>query len=164
MHLTKRKPRPFAELCHGCEPSLQKVAIQRRASLPRSEFWGKLVALEPEKLKRAGHHIAREEHVSAAYGQFVELCRRLSLFTKAVIAIDGSKFKAVNNRDKNFTVPRLASGKRMELVDASIERYLAALDRADREESDVMEARTTRNKEKIPALRERDGTAGSGRA
>jgi len=107
--------------------------------------------LEPEKLKRAGHHIAREEHVSAAYGQFVELCRRLSLFTKAVIAIDGSKFKAVNNRDKNFTVAKV--GKRMEQVDASIERYLAALDRADREESDVTEARTTRIKEKIAALR-----------
>ena len=84
-------------------------------------------------------------------GQFVELCRRLSLFTKAVIAIDGSKFKAVNNRDKNFTVAKV--GKRMEQVDASIERYLAALDRADREESDVTEARTARIKEKIAALR-----------
>ncbi len=81
---------------------------------------------------------------------------------EGLIAIDGSKFKAVNNRDKNFTVAKVC--KRMELVDASIERYLAALDRADREESDAMEARTTRNKEKIPALRERDGTAGSGRA
>ena len=84
-------------------------------------------------------------------GQFVELCRRLSLFTKAVIAIDGSKFKAVNNRDKNFTVAKV--GKRMEQVDESIERYLAALDRADREESDVTEARTIRIKEKIAALR-----------
>jgi hypothetical protein len=57
----------------------------------------------------------------------------------------------VNNRDKNFTVAKV--GKRMEQVDASIERYLAALDRADREESDVTEARTTRIKEKIAALR-----------
>jgi len=89
--------------------------------------------------------------IRAVCGQFVELCRRLSLFTKAVIAIDGSKFKAVNNRDKNFTVAKV--GKRMEQVDASIERYLAALDRADREESDVTEARTTRIKEKIAAPR-----------
>ena len=89
--------------------------------------------------------------IRAVCGQFVELCRRLSLFTKAVIAIDGSKFKAVNNRDKNFTVAKVC--KRMEQVDASIERYLAALDRADREESDVTEARTTRIKEKIAALR-----------
>src|SRR6266851_597206 len=77
--------------------------------------------------------------------------RRLELFTRAVVAIDGSKFKAVNNRDKNFTVAKV--GKRMEQVDASIVRYLAALDRADREESDVAEAKTTRLKDKIAGLR-----------
>ncbi len=58
-----------------------------------------------------------------------------------VVAIDGSKFKAVNNRDGNFTVAKVA--KRLQQVDASITRYLAALDRADREESDVAEAKTT---------------------
>jgi transposase len=89
--------------------------------------------------------------IRAVCGQFIELCRRLNLFTKAVVAIDGSKFKAVNNRDKNYTVTKV--GKRMEQVDASIGRYLAALDRADREESDVTEARTTRIKEKIAGLR-----------
>ena len=49
-----------------------------------------------------------------------ELCRRLSLVTGAVVAIDGSKSKAVNNRDKNFTVATV--GKRIEQVDASIVR------------------------------------------
>ena len=83
--------------------------------------------------------------------QFVALCRGLDLFTKAVVAIDGSKFKAVNNRDKNYTVAKVA--KRMEQVDASISRYLTALDRADREESDLTEARTSRIKEKIAGLR-----------
>jgi transposase len=89
--------------------------------------------------------------IRAVCRQFVELCRRLNLFTRAIVAIDGSKFKAVNNRDKNFTVAKV--GKRMEQVDASITRYLAALDRADREESDVTEAQTTRIKEKIAGLR-----------
>jgi len=89
--------------------------------------------------------------IGAVCGQFVGLCRRLNLFTRAVVAIDGSKFKAVNNRDKNYTVAKV--GKRMERVDASIARYLAALDRADREESDVAEARTTRLKDKIASLR-----------
>ena len=89
--------------------------------------------------------------IRAVCGQFVELCRLLKLFTRAVVAIDGSKFKAVNNRDKNFTVAKV--GKRMEQVDASIVRYLAALDRADREESDVAEAKTTRIKDKIAGLR-----------
>src|SRR5882762_1797461 len=89
--------------------------------------------------------------IRAVCAQFVVLCRRLGLFTRAVIAIDGSKFKAVNNRDKNYTVAKV--GKRMEQVDASIVRYLAALDRADREEGDVAEAKSGRLKEKIAGLR-----------
>src|SRR5271169_5056093 len=88
--------------------------------------------------------------IRAVCGQFVELCRRLKLFTRAVVAIDGSKFKAVNNRDKNFTVAKV--GKRIEQVDASIARYLRALDQADREESDIAEAKSGRLKEKIQPL------------
>ena len=89
--------------------------------------------------------------IRAVCGQFVELCRRLNLFTKAIVAIDGSKFKAVNNRDKNFTVTKVT--KRMQQVDASIERYLAALDRADRDDSDIAEAKTSRIQDKIAGLR-----------
>ncbi len=89
--------------------------------------------------------------IRAACAQFVSLCRRLDLFSQAVVAVDGSKFKAVNNRDKNYTAAKVA--KRMEQVDASIARYLAALDRADREESDVAEAKASRIKEKIAGLR-----------
>ena len=59
------------------------------------------------------------------------LCRQLKLFTEAIVAIDGSKFKAVNNRDKNFTERKLKA--RMQQLEESIERYLAELDRADRE-------------------------------
>src|SRR3546814_1092336 len=73
------------------------------------------------------------------------------LFTRAVVAIDGSKFKAVNNRDRNFTVAKAA--KRIEQVEASMARYLAAMDRADRQDGDVAEARTARLKEKIAGLR-----------
>jgi transposase len=91
------------------------------------------------------------EAIRAVCSRFVVLCRQLGLFTRAVVAIDGSKFKAVNNRDKNFTVAKL--GKRIEQVDASIARYLAALDRTDREESDVAEVKSGRLKEKIAGLR-----------
>jgi transposase len=89
--------------------------------------------------------------IRAVCSQFVVLCRALGLFTRAVVAIDGSKFKAVNNRDKNYTVAKVIG--RMEQVDASIARYLRALDRADREESDVAEAKSVRLKEKIAGLR-----------
>jgi len=89
--------------------------------------------------------------IRAACAQFLELCRQFNLFTRAVVAIDGSKFKAVNNRDKNFTVAKVA--KRIEQVEASIARYLTALDHADRQDSDIAEAKATRLKEKIEGLR-----------
>jgi transposase len=89
--------------------------------------------------------------IRAVCARFVVLCRELGLFTRAVVAIDGSKFKAVNNRDKNYTVAKVIG--RMEQVDASIARYLRALDRADREEGDVAEAKSVRLKEKIAGLR-----------
>jgi transposase len=89
--------------------------------------------------------------IRALCAQFIGLCRRLRLFTHAVVAIDGSKFKAVNNRDKNYTVAKVTG--RMEQVNASIARYLRALDQADREESDIAAAKSGRLKEKIAGLR-----------
>ncbi len=89
--------------------------------------------------------------IRAACARFVVLCRQLNLFTRAVVAIDGSKFKAVNNRDKNFTVAKVA--KRIEQVEASIARYLTDLDRADREDGDVAGAKAVRLKAKIEGLR-----------
>src|SRR3954452_23376981 len=90
--------------------------------------------------------------IRAVCAQFVGLCRRLQLFTRAVVAIDGSKFKAVNNRDKNYTVAKVTG--RMEQVETSIAHYLRALDRADREEGDVAAAKSVRLKEKIAGLRQ----------
>jgi len=89
--------------------------------------------------------------IRAACTQFVTLCRKFNLFTQAVAAIDGSKFKAVNNRDKNFT--RAKAEKRIAQVEASIARYLEALGRADREEGNIAEAKTSRLKDKIEGLR-----------
>jgi transposase len=89
--------------------------------------------------------------IRAVCMQFVILCRRLNLFTQAIVAIDGSKFKAVNNRDKNFT--RAKVQKHIEQVETSIARYLDALDRTDKEDSDVAEAKTSRLKEKIAGLK-----------
>jgi len=90
--------------------------------------------------------------IRAACRQFVELCRRLELFAHAVAAIDGSKFKAVNTRDKNFT--RNSINRRMEQVEASIERYMAALETADRQEGEIAQAKSVRLKDKIAALKQ----------
>ena len=82
--------------------------------------------------------------------EFVRVCRRLDLFSAAIVAIDGSKFKAVNNRDKNFTSAKMQ--RRMGQIEESIARYLDQLDRADREEPAMAEAKTAHLKEKIEAL------------
>src|SRR6185436_11969292 len=84
--------------------------------------------------------------------EFIVLCRQLNLFSEAIVAIDGSKFKAVNNRDKNFTDTKLK--KRMQQLEESIGRYLAELDRADREPSAVTEGKVSRLKEKVAAVKE----------
>ncbi len=84
--------------------------------------------------------------------QFVALCRQLNLLTEATVAIDGSKFKAVNNRDNNFTVNKI--NRRREQIEASIERYLSALETADRQEqADFTAAKIRRLQEKIAMLK-----------
>ncbi len=85
--------------------------------------------------------------------RFVTLCRQLELFAEASVAIDGSKFKAVNTRDKNFT--RAKMKRRMEQIEESVERYLHQLDSADRQEPSVARAtKTGRLKDKIATLKE----------
>jgi transposase len=85
--------------------------------------------------------------------RFVGLCRTLGLLTQASVAIDGSKFKAVNNRDKNFT--RAKMERRMAQIEESVARYLQQLDSADRQEpSEALKTRTNRLKEKIEKLKE----------
>jgi transposase len=85
--------------------------------------------------------------------RFVELCRLMGLLTQASVAIDGSKFKAVNNRDRNFT--RAKMERRMAQIEESVARYLQQLDSADRQEpSEVLKTRTNRLKDKIEKLKE----------
>ena len=88
--------------------------------------------------------------------RFVELCRQMGLLTTASVAIDGSKFKAVNNRDKNFT--RAKVERRRAQLEESVARYLSQLDTADRQEpSEALAAKTTRLKEKLAKLEEEMG-------
>ena len=84
--------------------------------------------------------------------QFIVLCRQLNLFTQVLVAIDGSKFKAVNNRDKNFTSAKMK--RRMAAIDESIERYLSSMDTADRAEPEVAALKKGRLQDKIGALKQ----------
>jgi hypothetical protein len=85
--------------------------------------------------------------------RFVELCREMGLLAKASVAIDGSKFKAVNNRDRNFT--RAKVERRRAQLEESVARYLSQLDTADRQEpTEALAAKTTHLKEKLAKLKE----------
>jgi len=85
--------------------------------------------------------------------QFIELCRKMGLLAKASVAIDGSKFKAVNNRDKNFTVAKIE--RRRTQLEQSVARYMGQLDTADLQEpSETIALKKTRLKEKLEKLKE----------
>src|ERR1700731_284767 len=90
--------------------------------------------------------------------QFVELCRKIGLLAKASVAIDGSKFKAVNSRDNNFTQGKIQ--RRQKQIEESVARYMVQLDTADRqtaageEPSETVLLTKTRLKEKLAKLEE----------
>jgi transposase len=84
--------------------------------------------------------------------RFVQLCRDLALFSEAIVAIDSSKFKAVNSRDRNFTPTKIE--RRQQQIEESIQRYLEALETADRTQRSEVEAKTERLREKIDTLRQ----------
>jgi transposase len=84
--------------------------------------------------------------------EFVALCRKLDMLSAASVAVDGSKFKAVNARDKNFTEAKMK--RRLERIDESIARYLSQLETADRHGDTVPEAKVARLKSKLEKLKE----------
>jgi transposase len=88
--------------------------------------------------------------------QFVVVCQQLDLFSDAVVAIDGSKFKAVNSSDRNFTDAKVKH--RMQEIEANISRYLVELDTADRQEPAAKQAKTVRLNDKIAALKSQMAT------
>lgn len=88
--------------------------------------------------------------------RFVELCPRMGLLVTASVAIDGSKFKAVNNRDKNFTKAKVQ--RRRAQLEESVARYLSQLDTADRQEpSEALATKVTRLTEKLTKLKDEMG-------
>ncbi|MGH7210886.1 MAG: transposase [Acetobacteraceae bacterium] len=87
------------------------------------------------------------------FRQFVLLCRRLDLFGRELIAVDGTRIKAVNNKDRNFT--RASLTRFIELADARLDNYLQRLDRSDAAEATTTGSRVKNLAEKIAAIRER---------
>jgi transposase len=126
--------------------------LEREAGRNVEVMWltGRLV---PDHKTIADFRKDNGEAIGKVCSQFVELCRRIGLLSVASVAIDGSKFKAVNNRDRNFTRAKMA--RRMKQIDESVIRYLQQLDSADRQEpTAAIASRVDRLRDKIGKLRE----------
>jgi transposase len=136
---------------YGYLNRIQSSRRLEREALRNIELMWLLGRLSPDFKTIADFRRDNSEGIRNACRQFVVLCRQLNLFTQAVVAIDGSKFKAVNAHDRNFTRGKLE--KRMQEIDRCIERYLTAMDTADRQPADIAEARTSRLKEKMATSR-----------
>ena len=126
--------------------------LDREASRNVEVIW-LLGRLAPDHKTIADFRKDNGRAIRQVCARFVELCRLMGLLRQASVAIDGSKFKAVNNRDKNFT--RAKMERRMAQIEESVARYLQQLDTADRQEpSETLKAKTSRLKEKIARLKE----------
>jgi transposase len=126
--------------------------LEREASRNVELMWltGRLV---PDHKTIADFRKDNGAAIRAVCARFIMLCRALDLFGGASVVIDGSKFKAVNNRDRNFT--RAKMDRRMAQIEESVARYLQQLDSADRQEpSEGRTIKTTRLKEKIAKLKQ----------
>jgi transposase len=109
--------------------------------------------LKPDFKTIADFRKDNTEAIKKVCRQFTLLCKRLELFGGELVAIDGSKFKAQNNKRRNFTASKL--DKSIKEIDAKIKDYLDRLDEADRQEADVKAPTAEQLKEKIEQLRKR---------
>lgn len=126
--------------------------LEREAGRNVEVMWllGRLV---PDHKTIADFRKDSSDAIRKVCARFVELCRGMGLLATASVAIDGSKFKAVNNRDRNFT--RAKVERRRAQLEESVARYLSQLDTADRQEpSEALATKTTRLKEKLAKLAE----------
>ena len=118
---------------YGYLNCVQSSRRLERETLRNVEVMWVLGRLSPDHKTIADLRKDNGEAIQKVCVQFVELCRRIGLLAAASVAIDGSKFKAVNSRDRNFTKAKMERRKKQ--IEESISRYLNQLDSADRQES-----------------------------
>lgn len=132
---------------------LNRVQSSRRLEVEAQrnvELMWLTARLAPDHKTIADFRKDNGEAIRLVCREFVMLCKKLNLLSNKLVAIDGSKFKAVNSRDKNFT--RAKMERRLRDVEATIDRYLTRLDEADRDEPPADDAATL--KAKVAKLRE----------
>jgi transposase len=124
--------------------------LEREAGRNTEVMWllGRLV---PDHKTIADFRKENGTAIRRVCSQFVALCREMGLLSQPSVALDGSKFKAVNTRDKNFTHAKME--RRLAQINESVARYLSQLDTADLQEpSETLAAKTAHLKEKLAKL------------
>ena len=135
---------------------LNRIQSSRRLETEANrniELMWLLERLKPDFKTIADFRRDNAEGIKQACSNFVTICREMGMFSDGVVAIDGSKFKAVNSKPNNFT-PQKAKDH-IERVEASIEKYLKQLDEMDSE--DVPEKKVQVMKDKLAWLKKRLG-------
>ncbi len=131
----------------NCVQSSQRLERECQRNVELVWLTGRLI---PDFKTIADFRKDNGEAIRKVCRAFVLLRRRLELLGDASVAVDGSKFKAVNNRDKNFTEAKMK--RRLEQIDQSVACYLSQLDTADRQGPTVPEAKTTRRWSQATAM------------
>lgn len=136
---------------YGYLNRVQSSRRLEREALRNVEMMWLLGRLAPDHKTIADFRKDNGPAIKKVCARFVELCRQMGLLTKASVAIDGSKFKAVNTRDKNFTKGKVE--RRRQQLEDSVARYLAQLDTADLQDpSEALAAKTAHLKDKLAKL------------
>jgi transposase len=133
----------------NCVQSSRRIELEAQRNV---ELMWLTERLSPDHKTISDFRKDNKRGVRGVCREFVVLCRHLNLFTQAMVIIDGSKFKAVNNRDRNFT--RAKMKRRLAQVEASLDRYFEQLEQADREESSIADSKTGSLKDKIATLKQ----------
>jgi len=133
---------------------LNRIASSRRLEREAGrnvELMWLLGRLKPDFKTIADFRKNNTKAIQSVCREFVIICRKLNLFSEAFVAIDGSKFKAVNSSDRNFTRAKIK--RRLEQIDKSIDQYLAQMISVDRQEIGVPNNKTERLERKISKLK-----------
>src|SRR5450755_3416362 len=118
-----------------------------------------LRTLKPDFKTVADFRADNRAAFKSVFRQFTLLCKRLDLFGRELLAVDGTRIKAVNNKDRNFTRASLRTFIRA--ADERLHDYLRRLDEGDAEEAPTANTRTKNLVEKIEALRQKRARYGA---
>ena len=118
---------------------LNRIQSSRRLekeSLRNVELMWLLTRLSPDFKTIADFRKDNSKGIKSVCRRFVEMCRQMNMFSDSVFAIDGSKFKAVNNKSKNYTPGKVKDC--IERIEKHIEKYLGQMDTQDKNEKETV--------------------------